>query len=95
MACDDLGCHPGVVSDGIGLVYTEPWGRVLSMAGGGGGKLPPPQHVWPEPGPRADSIYQAENLVTDLELEVQVCMSILSKRDGAGATQNSTVGPPP
>lgn len=31
MACDDLGCHSGLVSDGTGLVHTGPRGRVLSM----------------------------------------------------------------
>lgn len=55
-ACDDLDCLSGLASDGIEFVCTEPWGRVLSM---GGGQLPPPQQVLPEPGPRADWFYQA------------------------------------
>lgn len=73
MACDDLGCYSGLVSDGTGLVHTGPRGRVLSMEGGRAlpcFQLPRPQQVWPELGPREDLTSQSENLAPELEVRI-------------------------
>lgn len=80
MACDDLGCHSGLVSDGTGLVHTGPRGRVLSMEVGRAlpcFQRPPPQQVWPELGPREDLTSQSENVVTGPELEVRIGTNVL------------------